>query len=501
MHRRQFLKLTATSAAGSFLTGCFQNNSSFLSSATKRPNIIFIMSDDHAYQAISSYGSKLIQTPNIDRLAKEGMLFENSFVTNSICAPSRACILTGKYSHKNGHVNNEVTFDAGQQTLPKLLRAGGYQTAIIGKWHLKSQPTGFDYWKILPGQGRYYDPEFIDMDGQTRVVNGYVTDLITDMSIDWIANRNSDKPFFLMCHHKASHGPWDCAPRHSKLFDNIEFPEPETFNDSFKTRSRAAKECQMDIGKYLKAAFKEDDPRRHPPDGLDLKQEKKWYYQQYMKSYLGVIKTLDESVGRILEYIDENGLADNTIVVYTSDQGFYLGEHGWYDKRFMYEQSLRMPLLIRYPKEIPAQSRTNAMTLNIDFAPTFLDYAGLNIPSDIQGKSLRSILKDDIPDNWRKSLYYHYYEYPGWHSVKRHYGIRTQRYKLMHFYFDIDAWELYDLKNDPKELNNLYGKKEYAQLCKKLKKNLRQLQKKYGDSDELAIEFIQKYPGNNKIKL
>ncbi len=472
MNRRGFLKLSGAGVAALAVPGYL-----FAKEAADRPNIIFIMSDDHASHALSCYGSKINKTPNLDRLAKEGMLFENCFCTNSICAPSRAVILTGKYSHLNGVINNGRRFDGTQQTFPKLLQKAGYQTAMIGKWHLRSSPTGFDYWHVLPGQGAYHNPVMIEM-GKRKKHTGYVTDIITDQCIKWLKGRAKTKPFCLMYHHKAPHRNWQPDKKHADLYKDVDIPEPETFNDDYKTRSDAARKQTMSIARHLTPS----DTKGKPPADLTGQALKKWKYQRYIKDYLRCIASVDKNVGRLLKYLDDSGLAENTVVIYTSDQGFYLGDHGWFDKRFMYEFSLRMPLLVRHPKVIKAGTVTDAMALNLDFAPTFLDLAGVDKPKDMQGRSLRPILAGKTPADWRTSMYYHYYEYPAVHSVKRHYGIRTKRYKLIHFYHDIDAWELYDLEKDPNELNNVYGSPGSAEIVKKLKAELEQLRKEFKDT-------------------
>ena len=469
--------------------------------AGKPPNIIFIMTDDHASHALSCYGSKINKTPNLDRLAKEGMLFNNCFCTNSICAPSRAVILTGKYSHINGVIDNKEKFDGSQQTFPKLLQKVGYETAMIGKWHLKTDPTGFDYWSVLIGQGPYYNPPMKTPNGTVKYT-GYTTDIITLLALDWLQHkRDTGKPFCLMFQHKAPHRNWQPEPEHLTMYDDVTIPEPETLFDDYSNRGRAAKEQDMSIEKTMNdrdlklvapknltpeqkkqwdAAYepKNEAFRKANLQGKDLV---RWKYQRYIKDYLRCIASVDDSIGYLLEYLDESGLAKNTVIVYTSDQGFYLGDHGWFDKRFMYEESLRMPLLVRYPKEIKAGSVNDDLVQNLDFAPTFLDFAGIDKPADMQGRSLRPLLRGRTPKRWRKSMYYHYYEYPAVHSVKRHYGVRTKRHKLIHFYHDIDEWELYDLKKDPDELKNVYNDPEYANIVKKLKAELKQLRKKYKD--------------------
>jgi len=459
------------------------------------------MTDDHASHAMSCYGSQVNKTPNLDRIAAGGMRFTNSFCTNSICAPCRAVILTGKYSHINGLIDNAVKFDGSQQTFPKLLRQAGYETAIIGKWHLKTDPTGFDYWNILPGQGVYYNPVTIEM-GQRKNHEGYVTDILTDYALDWLKGRKDGKPFCLMFHHKAPHREWEPGPKYLTLYDDVQIPEPATLFDDYVGRGRAAKEQDMTIAKTMtKRDLKLVTPGKLTPEqqakwdaaygpkneafeqaNLQGKDLVRWKYQRYMKDYLRCIASVDESVGRVLDYLDQAGLADNTIVIYTSDQGFYLGDHGWFDKRFMYEESLRMPLVVRYPKEIKAGSVNDDIVLNLDFGETFLDYAGVSVPADMQGRSLRLLLQGRTPSDWRTSMYYHYYEYPAVHSVKRHYGVRTQRYKLIHFYNDIDEWELYDLKTDPDEMQNVYSDPQYADVVKELTAELTRLRAQYKDT-------------------
>ncbi len=460
---------------------------------SSRPNILFIMSDDHATRAVSCYDDTLIQTPNIDRLANEGMRFTNAFCTNSICGPSRATILTGKYSHVNGFIVNETTsFDGGQPTFVKMLQKSGYETAIIGKWHLGSEPTGFDYWKVLIGQGSYYDPDFKTAEG---IVNhkGYVTDITTDLAVEWMEQRKSGKPFMLMYQQKAPHANFQPGPAYLAWREDETIPEPETLFDDYQGRSIAASDNDMRINPHLALQYQRG-PELAVPAGLSGKERTKWLYQFYIKNYLRCVKSVDDGVGRVLDALERIGESDNTIVIYTSDQGFFLGEHGWYDKRFMYEESLRMPLLVRYPKTIKAGSVTDEIALNLDFAETLLDFAGVAAPDDMQGRSLRPILEGKEAGDWRKSMYYHFYEYPGWHFVKRHYGIRTQRYKLIHYYHDVDEWELYDLEKDPNEMSNLYGNTQYEELTTRLKKELSVIQEQYGDSPELAAEFVERFP-------
>src|SRR5690625_3434266 len=461
----------------------------------KQPNILFIMSDDHAAHALSCYGSRINETPNLDRIANEGMRFDNCFCTNSICAPSRAAILTGQYNHVNGVKTLGDGLDGRKPNVQKVMRDNGYQTAIIGKWHLGhggvNDPTGFDYWNVLLDQGDYHNPEMIEM-GERVSYEGYVTDLITDISLDWIKNRDEDKPFMLMCHHKAPHRPWEPDEKHAQMYEDVDIPEPETFNDDYSNRSNAAKEATMRIDRDLdKTDLKED-----PPEGLSAAELKSWKYQRYIKDYLRVVASIDDNVGRVLDYLDESGLADDTIVIYTSDQGFFLGDHGWYDKRFMYEESLRMPFIVRYPEKIKAGSTTTDFALNVDFAETFLDYAGIDIPDFMQGTSLRPVMEERTPSDWQTSHYYRYWEHlSGPHLVGAHYGIRTQRYKLIYYYgeslgasntrdeYREPEWELFDLKEDPMELCSVYDDPNYADTVEKLKEELYELKAKVKDDE------------------
>ena len=443
--------------------------------AQQRPNILFIMSDDHAAHALSCYGSRINKTPNLDRIAQAGMRFENCFCTNSICAPSRAVILTGKYSHLNGVKTNRDRFDTSQPTFPKLLQAQGYQTALVGKWHLKEGPTGFDYWKILPGQGEYHDPVMIEM-GKKEKLEGYVTDLITDAAIDFMSNRDPERPFCLLCQQKAPHRRWFPDAKHADLYANEDIPVPETFDDDYAHRGTAARNAAMRIEKDLD----EKDLKMAPPEGIEGPALKRWKYQRYIKDYLRVIASVDDNVGRVLDFLEASGLAENTIVVYTSDQGFFLGDHGWFDKRFMYEESLRMPLLVRYPRIVAPGSVNSGLVLNVDFASTFLDLAGAPVPDNMQGRSLRPLLRGKTPRDWRTAMYYQYYEFPGAHSVRLHYGIRTKRHKLIHYHVDMDEWELFDLQQDPHELRSVYEDPAYADVVADLKAQLEQLRAKLG---------------------
>ena len=527
-----FLCITVTT----LFTSCKED---IVDTEVKRPNIVFIMSDDHAYQAISAYNTKLIQTPNIDRIAKEGMLFTNASVTNSICAPSRAVILTGKHSHINGKIDNLSPFDTTNVTFPQLMKKAGYTTAMFGKLHFGNNPKGFDEFKILPGQGDYYNPRFITQHGDTTIT-GYVTDITTDLTLDWMnKRRDTTKPFLLMYLHKAPHRSWLPAERHYKTFSKKTFPLPESLFDDYATRKATSKPAEMNILDHMllrydlkvsnKTLNELNIKERLGMGGVNrLNKEQKaswdaiyepineafkeaypnmndstlmiWKYQRYMQDYLGTIAAVDENVGRLLDYLDEKELSKNTVVVYTSDQGFYLGEHGWFDKRFMYNESFKTPLLIKWPNVITANTTEDEMVQNLDFAQTFLDIAGITAPEDMQGKSLVPILKGE-KEKWnRDAVYYHYYEYPAEHAVKRHYGIATKEYKLIHFYFDVDQWELYDQKNDPQEMNNLINDPAHANVVTELKEKLESLRKKYGDTDELNNKFIQIYRDKGRIK-
>ncbi len=503
-----------------------------------RPNIVFIMSDDHAYQAISAYSDHLMQTPNIDRIANEGMLFSNACVTNSICAPSRATILTGKHCHLHGKIDNRFPFDTTQITFPQLFQDAGYQTAMFGKLHFGNNPKGIDEFKILPGQGAYYNPDFNTKDGKIRI-EGYTTDVITDVTMDWMKNRRDpEKPFLLFFLHKAPHREWLPAERHYKEYTKMTFPEPPTLFDDYEGRGSAAKEAEMNIlyhqnwagdsklrpevldelgitpaSKWDKRAMQhkydrfteeqlaawnavydpiiEDFKERYPT--MTEKEKMQWKYQRYMQDYLGSIAAVDDGVGTLLDYLDQEGLTENTIVVYTSDQGFYLGEHGWFDKRFIYDESFKTPLLVRWPGAVQAGSTSDEMVQNLDFAQTFLDIAGIDAPGDMQGESIVPLLKGDIKGWDRDAVYYHYYEYPSVHMVKRHYGIVTREYKLAHFYYDVDEWELYDRLKDPMEMQNEFNNPEYAELVKELKQKLDELRVKYDDSEELDQKYIDLY--------
>ncbi len=492
----------------------------------QRPNIIYIMSDDHAYQAVSAYGYGLNKTPNIDRIAKEGVLFTRACVTNSLCAPCRAVLLTGKHSFINGKIDNRAAFNWNQPNFPKLLQANGYQTAMIGKIHLDGIPQGFDFSMVLPGQGQYYNPDFL-INGERKKIPGYCTDIITKTALDWLANkRDKSKPFCLLYHQKAPHRNWLPEAKYFNLFEDKEFDLPENFFDDYTGRGSAAKQQKMEVARDMMwghdMKFEKDpytgqptnfvadlnrmdsvqraawraayNPRNEAflkakPEGKELA---KWKFNRYLRDYLKCIQSVDDGVGEMLDFLDKNGLTENTIIIYTSDQGFYLGEHGWFDKRFMYNESFQTPLVMRYPKEIKPGTKIDKLVQNLDFAPTFLDYAGIKIPEDMQGESFRQLVSGKT-DKWREAAYYTYYEYPAEHSVKRHYGIATERYKLIHFYYDIDEWEMYDLQKDPHEMKNVYGNPEYKETQKMLHLKLEELRKKYGDSDELNQKYLKDY--------
>ncbi len=478
------------------------------SNVNVQPNILFIFTDDHAISAISAYGSKLIQTPNIDRIAREGMLFKNCFVTNSICGPSRAVILTGRHSHENGFIDNQSRFDGSQTTFPKLLQTAGYQTAIIGKWHLVSDPTGFDHWDVLPGQGSYYNPELLSQSktprgsNQKRIVEGYTTDIITDLSLEWITNnRDSSKPFLLMCQHKAPHREWAPGPEELDLFRGESFPEPSTLFDDYAGRARGAAEQEMTIAHHMTAldlalvspknltptqreryegAFRSENEAMKKAQ-LSGEALVRWNYQRYVSNYLRCVAGVDRNIGRLLDFLDASGLAKNTLVIYSSDQGFYLGEHGWYDKRWMYEESLRMPLVARWPGVITPGSLDDHLVQNLEFAQTFLDIAHATTPAEMQGKSLLPLMQGKNPVDWRSSVYYHYYEFPQPHRVPSHYGIRTDQHKLI-WYDSIGDWELFDLKNDPQELRSIHADPNSAELFKNLRSQLLKARKTAQDN-------------------
>lgn len=509
-----------------------------LGNSAERPNILFLFTDDHAPHAIGAYDGWLKSvnpTPNIDKIAAQGMLFENSFCTNSICGPSRAVIQTGKHSHKNGFMNNGNSFDWNQQTFPKILQKAGYQTALYGKSHLKGNPQGFDDWKVLPGQGLYYNPDFSTPEGKITV-EGHSTDVIAGMADKWLREmRDPEKPFMLMVQFKAPHRNWMPAPRYLNLYDDIQIPEPTTLFDKWEDNTLAAQYQELEIDGHMdlnydlfvdltadfdgvgiqerqdrsawgnmkrmteeqmtawRNAYGPKDEAFHAAnlEGDDLV---RWKFQRYAKNYLRCVKGVDDNVGNLMATLEDLGLDENTVVIYSSDQGFYIGDHGWYDKRWMYEESLKMPFLIKWPGVVEAGSKSTQMIQNLDYAPTFLDMAGAEIPADIQGQSIVPLLKGTQEGDFRDAIYYHYYEYPSVHMVPRHYGIRTARHKLIHFY-QFDVWEMYDLQEDPDELQNIYETADPA-LVADLKAQLKGLQEKYEDDSmeaEYSLEEKKKY--------
>ena len=454
------------------------------------------MADDHAAHAISAYGSRVNRTPGMDRLADEGMRLDSCFCTNSLCSPSRAAILTGTYNHINGVTSNSSKFDARQPTYVGRLQEAGYQTFLSGKWHLGHggvhDPRGFDRWSILEEHGRYFDPEFLGPRGSRTVRPGYTTDVITDQALEWLRDRDRSRPFCMLVQHKAPHRPWEFADRHAGLFADENVPEPPTLRDDYTGRGTPAHEATMRVKNDLTL----EDLKQFVPDGLTDDAELHWKYERYIVDYLRCVAALDENVARLLDFLDDEGLAENTIVAYTSDQGFFLGDHGWYDKRFMYEESLRMPFLVRYPREIAAGSVSDRIALNVDFGPTFLDLAGVPVPAFMQGRSLRPLLRGEPPDDWRTSMYYRYWvNLDIAHHVWAHYGVRTDRYKLVYYYAEpcdtpgaydeprVPEWELFDLERDPLELRSVYDDPPYASVVRDLKAELRRLQTELGDTD------------------
>ena len=481
-----------------------------LATAQERPNIVFIFTDDHCQQALSAYDPSRMTTPNMDRIAQEGMLFQRCYVTNGICGPSRAVIQTGKYSHLNGFMTNGQRFNGDQQTFPKLLQKAGYQTAVVGKWHLGTTPQGYDYYDVLRGQGPYYNPPMIT-EGEggepvTKPHTGYTTDIITDKALDWLKNqRAKDKPFMLMYQHKAPHRNWQPGPKYLNWLDDVEIPEPATLWDDYSNRASPASEQTMTIERHLS----ESDLKLKAPGNLTPEQREawdaaynpkneaylakresmtpkeiiKWKYQRYVKDYMRCVKSVDDGIGEILDYLDSAGLSGNTVVIYSSDQGWYLGEHGWYDKRWMYEESLKTPLLVRWPGTIKANSVNKDIVSNLDFAQTFLNLAGAPLPGDMQGRSLVPIFKGKTPADWRKTFYYHYYEFPGAHSVARHYGVTDGKIKLINYY-EKGEWELFDLEKDPNEMKSEYANPEYAAKVKEMSAELDRLRAEFKLPDE-----------------
>ena len=479
----------------------------------KKPNIIYIMADDLTTQAISAYGGiykDIAPTPNIDKVAKEGMLFQDVLVTNSICGPSRAAILTGNYSNLNGYYKNESggKFDDSKWTFPQEFQKSGYKTALFGKWHLGTEPVGFDTFKYHNAsgqQGNYWNPLYND-NGKNVKEKGYATNLSTDFALNWLdAKEMTNEPFLMVLQYKAPHRPWHPDTKYEKLWDDVEMPYPSTFNDTYKGREKTAGDTEMTMEYFSRRDMKLERPKNLKrkeriqwdfygakageivqPKGMSDEEGKKWRYQNYIKDYLACVKSVDDNIGRVLTYLKENNLEDNTIIVVTSDQGFYLGDHGFFDKRFIYEESLRMPFMVKYPERIKAGSVNEDIITNIDFAPTLLELAGITTTQKMQGTSFVPVLEGNTPKDWQDAMYYHYYEFPFWHHVQPHYGIRTQKYTLAHFYYNIDVWELYDLEKDPNQMNNIYSDPNYTSTIAELKVKLKNLMIKYENDKSLA---------------
>lgn len=495
----------------------FSCKTASIDDAQTKPNIVYIMADDLTIQAISAYGGMfkdIAPTPNMDRLAKEGMLFQDALCTNAICGPSRACILTGKYAHVNGFYKNEYggVFNEKQWTFPQEFKKNGYQTSLFGKWHLGSNPVGFDTFKFHSAsaqQGLYWNPIY-NVNGKEEKFKGYATNLSTDFAMNWLEQeRDKSKPFMMILQYKAPHRPWEPDKKYENLWDDIEMPYPDNFNDDYKGRELTAGNTEMTMEHFSRKDMKLKAPSDLKgkdlvkwnfygtkneevvtPEGMSFEEGRKWRYQTYIKDYLACVKSVDDNIGRVLKYLDDNNLTENTIVVLTSDQGFYLGEHGFFDKRFIYEESIRMPLIVRYPKMVKPNSVSEDVVRNIDFASTLLDLAGIKFTEKVQGISFKPILLNKTPKNWNQAAYYHYYEFPYWHHVQPHYGIRTQKYTLAHFYYSVDVWELYDLEKDPKQMNNVYNDPKYAKVIADLKKQLKQLMVDAGNNKSLD-EFRQ----------
>ena len=492
MTRREAIKRAGVTAPALGLNFC-------ASPRPRRPNILYVMTDDQAVGQMSCEGGRIIQTPHMDRLAREGARFENCFVTNSLCAPGRATVLTGTFSHVNGVLGNSEAANVTERlnpelaTFPRALQEAGYRTAIVGKWHLTDDPRGFDYWCVLPGQGLYFDPDFIEM-GVRKKITGYCTDVTTDLALEWLKKQTGPQPFCLVYQHKAPHRPFTPAPRHARLLEGVRLPHPPTYDDDYATR-RVAREAEDMKFEISLAGDYPDLPKDLSPAG-----RKDWIFQRFVKDHYQALYGVDQNLGRVLQYLDESGLAEDTLILYSSDNGFYLGEHGWYDKRFMYEPSLRVPLLARYPRLKASGAAVPAFVQNIDFAPTILDFAGVPIPQSMQGRSLRPLLEGRALPDWRQSIYYAYFE-NSWklrdarpeqmrdptfryftpHRVGPHRGVRTERYKLIEFHSEGDYWELFDLDKDPHEVNNVYGKPEYAEVTTELRRELQRLREMYRD--------------------
>lgn len=508
---RKFQKTFALLSTSIILFSCASSSKS----SGQKPNIIYIMADDLTIQAISAYGGlykDIAPTPNIDRIAKEGMLFQDVLCTNAICGPSRACILTGKYSHNNGYIKNENggRFNDKQWTFPQEFKNNGYQTSLFGKWHLGTLPVGFDMFKIHVAsgqQGLYWNPTY-NVNGKDEKVKGYETNLNTDFAINWMdKERDKNKPFMMILQYKSPHRPWDPDTKYKDLWKDIEMPYPATFNDTYEGREKTAGDTEMTMDHFSRRDMKLKAPENLSgkekvawefygakngelvqPEGMSREEGKKWRYQNYIKDYLRCVKSVDNNIGRVLNYLDQNNLTENTVIVLTSDQGFYLGDHGFFDKRFIYEESLRMPFIMRYPKMIKPGTQNEDIITNIDFAPTFLDLAGIKTTEKLQGTSFKPILENKKPKDWQKSMYYHYYEFPYWHHVQPHYGIRTERFTLAHFYYNVDVWELYDNQKDPQQMKNVINQPEYQEIVTQLKAELKILMKKAGN-DKTLKEF------------
>ena len=512
---RKYSRIFSGAMALLVVTSCKTSSNSAVEKS--KPNVIYIMADDLTIQAISAYGGlfkDIAPTPNIDRLANEGMMFQDALCTNAICGPSRACILTGKYAHVNGYYKNEYggVFNANQWTFPQEFQKSGYQTSLFGKWHLGTNPVGFNVFKFHASsaqQGLYWDPVY-NVNGKEEKFKGYATNLSTDFAMNWLENeRDKSKPFMMVLQYKAPHRPWEPDKKYEKLWDDIEMPYPSNFNDDYKGRELTAGDTEMTMEHFSRKDMKMTPPKELTgkdkvkwnfygskngeaviPEGMTFDEARKWRYQTYIKDYLACVKSVDDNIGRVLKYLDDNNLTENTVVVLTSDQGFYLGEHGFFDKRFIYEESIRMPLIIRYPKLVKPKTVSEDVVANIDFAPTLLDLANVKYTEKLQGKSFKPILESKTPKNWKQAVYYHYYEFPYWHHVQPHYGIRTQKYTLAHFYYNIDVWELYDLEKDPKQMNNVYNDPRYSSVIVELKKELKQLMIESGN-DKSLDEFRQ----------
>ena len=483
--------------------------------AQRRPNIIFLFSDDHAAHAISAYrphlayGGTMPRTPHLDRLAAGGMLFQNAFVTNSICGPARATVLTGQYGHLTGVMTNRDELHPTHITFPRLVQQAGYQTALFGKWHLRAQPQGFDHHEILVGQGTYYNPRMIT-GTDTTAYQGYTLDVVTERALVWVAHQRDEKrPFLLMLHFNAPHRWWDPGPDELGLFRDTVFAEPPTFWDDASGRASPARDPEMKVALDLfdrdlkleapnnltarqraawDAAYGPENAayRAAAPSGDDLT---RWRFQRYIADYARTVRALDDQVGRVLDYLERSGQAENTVVIYASDQGFFLGDHGWFDKRWMYEESLRMPLLVRWPGTVAPGSVNRDLVMNLDLAETFLELAGAPVPPEMQGRSLAPLLRGRTPADWRDAIYYQYFEYPGWHSVRRHYGVRTARHKLIHYY-EVGEWELFDLERDPEELRSVYGSPAYAALQQELLRRLGELRAQYRVPEHDPVPYL-----------